>query len=143
MSGGRTPLLMNDFTPCVWHCREYDIKETSNKEILEKLDNLTKVVNEKDQVINKLAEKIEKLEKKINHNNEVHEQSSEIEKEIVEKEVMEEISKEKEKEVFKCSKCKFETIHENGLKIHKKRKHIKASKTCDLCDKKFETVREM
>ena len=57
--------------------------------------------------------------------------------------IHEEESLEKEKEIFKCSKCRFETIHKNGLKIHIKRKHVKASKTCDLCDELFETVRDM
>ena len=34
-------------------------------------------------------------------------------------------------------------IHANGLKIHIKRKHANDSETCDLCDEKFESVREM
>ena len=44
-------------------------------------------------------------------------------------------------EKFKCPKCKFETIHENVLKIHIKWKH--ADEICDLCDKSFESAREM
>ena len=31
----------------------------------------------------------------------------------------------------------------NGLKVHIKRKHANDSVTCDLCDKSFESVREM
>eukprot|EP00092_Neocalanus_flemingeri_P059010 GFUD01070439.1.p1 GENE.GFUD01070439.1~~GFUD01070439.1.p1 ORF type:complete len:313 (+),score=42.55 GFUD01070439.1:267-1205(+) len=51
------------------------------------------------------------------------------------------------KETLKCEKCKFETIHKNGLKIHMKKKHeskiVNNSKICDLCEKNFKSVREM
>ena len=88
-----------------------------------------------------LVKKVENLEKKINQDNEVQNQSTITEKadEIsIEKELLE-----KDKIIFKCSKCNFETIHENGLKIHKKKKHSESSKKCDLCDKEFKTVRLM
>ena len=46
-------------------------------------------------------------------------------------------------EKFKCPKCDFKTKHQNGLKIHMKRKHKGDTKTCDLCEQPFETTREM
>ena len=106
------------------------------KEILEKLDNLAKIIDEKDTLIKNLAEKIRALEEKVG-----------LEDEITKKDETEEIPEivdvEIAPEIFKCSKCNFETKHETGLKIHMKRKHVRDSKPCDLCEKEFETVREM
>ena len=66
-----------------------------------------------------------------------------VEREMMEQEIIEEETVLTDKEIFKCSKCNFETIHKNGLKIHMKRKHAHDSKTCDLSEETFKTVREM
>ena len=66
-----------------------------------------------------------------------------IEEEMVEDEIIEEETVLTDKEIFMYSKCNFETIHKNGLKIHIKRKHAHDSKTCYLCKETFKTVREM
>ena len=93
-------------------------------------------------MINKLVLRVEVLENKINKKEEVVAEKENVQIELDDFEVTaKEINV--ETETLKCSKCSFETIHKNGLKIHMKRKHVKASKTCDLCNKQFDSVRDM
>ena len=93
-------------------------------------------------MINKLVLRVEELENKINEKEEVVAEKENVQIELDDFEVTaKEINV--ETETLKCSKCSFETIHKNGLKIHMKRKHVKASKTCDLCNKQFDSVRDM
>ena len=46
-----------------------------------------------------------------------------------------------EKTVINCPFCEFTTNSEQGMKVHKKRKHTVQSflKTCSLCDKTFKS----
>ena len=45
---------------------------------------------------------------------------------------------------IKCPSCEFTTTSEQGLKVHKKKKHTNQSflKICSLCDKTFKTYQK-
>jgi hypothetical protein len=78
--------------------------------LLEKqLENITKIVNEKDSVILIMKKHVEEIE--IN----------------VEKQQEETNNVKKKKEIIKCEYCDFIANSKQGLKIHKKRKH-----TCQI-----------
>ena len=111
---------------------------------MKKIDNLTKIIEEKDEQINKLVEKMNALEEKVigkeRNNIEYETKNISVQCEITETQVSE-IGVQTE-ECFKCDVCDFETSKEKGLKIHKKRKHG-AKAVCDLCEETFETTRDL
>ena len=140
------------FNPCAYLHVESD--DVSNAEILRKLEEMSKNASEKDDIIKELVKRVRELEQIITKKEETETvenvETVEIDETVENDEsvdndetVATDENVETVPEKFKCSKCKFETIHENGLKIHIKRKHAKDSETCDLCDESFESAREM
>ena len=45
-------------------------------------------------------------------------------------------------ETLKCDICDFETKHEKGLNIHKRRKHSPKFK-CESCENEFDSKRDL
>ena len=130
------------------HVEHNDRSAESTREILEKIDKLAEIIQEKDDLINSLIEKMKCLEAKVMGGKEyLVENSSEdnqcepCEKSLESVDVLHNQT-ETEQEHFKCDKCDFETKHEKGLNIHKKRKHGQKL-YCDLCEEQFDSKRDM
>lgn len=92
-----------------------------NLSILTKLEQLEKLLFEKDKQIESIIESIGELNK---------------------------IKKGPAKKSFKCTKCDFESNSQTGLKVHDKKKHtsvenLKFPKICDFCDEELKTAIEM
>ena len=112
----------------------------STENILEKIDNLTRVIEEKDIMINKLLEKMKAIEERLGDKDVPTEETvNETELETCPRSYDIEVQTE---EIYKCEICDFETKKERGLNIHKRRKHGQKL-TCDLCDETFETKRDL
>ena len=114
-----------------WCCFKHVEKDRiSVKEIANKVENLEKLIKEKDEIISILVNKMKLIEEKLCMDKKpvnVTEDSSdekEVRKETVEK--------------FKCDLCEYESNSKRGIHIHKKKKHEKIFE-CDLCHKTFET----
>ena len=98
---------------------EMEIIKSENKEILKKLYVLEKLLFEKDKEIQNILKAIEESRN----------------------------TKEKQTKSLNCTKCKFETNSQSGLKIHEKKKHTtidieKYPRTCDLCDTEFRKLQK-
>eukprot|EP00091_Calanus_sinicus_P009381 TRINITY_DN21973_c0_g1_i1.p1 TRINITY_DN21973_c0_g1~~TRINITY_DN21973_c0_g1_i1.p1 ORF type:complete len:102 (+),score=17.44 TRINITY_DN21973_c0_g1_i1:160-465(+) len=79
---------------------------------MKKLVDRSKLIFEKDKIIITLEEKLVLLEKRLPEK--VNDISDTLE---------EEESSPATVHIYKCTICSFETKHDKGLKIHKKRKH--------------------
>ena len=114
-----------------WCCFKHaETNEISDKEIVNRINNLEKLIAEKNEVISILENKIKLIEKKVgldmesvNENTENFSDKEEVRRETVEK--------------YKCDLCEYESNSKRGVHIHKKKKHEKFE--CDLCNKTFET----
>ena len=108
---------------------ESETKKTINQllEMDKKIKSMEDELINQNTVINNLVKKIDNMEETLKKK---------------------EISCEKTADKIKCTLCKFDTVSENGLKIHMKRKHTEKSasefpRLCDLCDAKFENSNDL
>ena len=124
--------FFRDYSRCKfgeWCCFRHVHKNIeSDKEILDRINNLEKLIAEKDALIANLANKVKFIEEKLSIDNDTVNQ------------ITEKFTHEKEN-IFKCENCEFETNSKRGLQIHRKRKHEKKFK-CKLCDEVFESETE-
>ena len=103
--------------------KEIDVKiETFEN----KISTLIQCIEEKDKSIAELTKRLSDLEKKV-------ESEQDLNKANIKK--------------FSCPNCNYESKSEQGLKIHISRKHnvknVVDSKSCELCDKKFENINDL
>lgn len=102
-----------------WCCfRHVEKNLESNKEVIDRIKNIEKLIAEKDAKITNLENKMKLIEEKLSIDKETVNQ-------ITEKET-----------IFKCEYCEFETNSKKGIQIHRKRKHEKKFE-CDLCGEVF------
>jgi hypothetical protein len=130
------------FDPCAF--LHIDSSEISNSEIFKKLDDLAKLISEKDLKIKRLEERLEILEN-ILPENAVENVSGALEKE---EESQPQTNVIENNQILKCSKCDFEAKSDRGLKIHEKRKCAKLEtnkfpKTCEICEKEILSLKDM
>ena len=90
----------------------------SIKEIFEKLENLSRIIVEKDKMINNLADKIKKLEENIDFIDDDEEDITE--KDIEETDVNITFLNPYLKNKFLCEMCDFESKSNAGLQLHVK-----------------------
>ena len=107
--------------------------KNSDQEILNKIENLEKLIKQKDSLINILAEKVKFIEEKlaIHETTEGSTENLSDDKQIRKETV----------EMFKCNFCKFESNSKKGVQIHIKKKHGEKFE-CDQCEKVFESETE-
>ena len=104
---------------CSFDHVDTNANEDSIKEIFDKLEQLTKIILEKDEVINKLAEKIKKLEE--NYDNDDDEDV--IENDVEETDVNTTFVNPYLKKRYPCEICDFQAKSNAGLQLHVKSKH--------------------
>ena len=97
---------------------EMEKLKAENRAILKRLEEVEKVLFEKDKEINDIMKSIEETRK---------------------------METNKPEKCFKCTKCSFETNSQSGLKIHSKKKHTEViketyPKICELCDENLENA---
>ena len=96
--------------------------KAENRAILKRLEEVEKILFEKDKAIDEIMKYIEGTRKKETN---------------------------KSDKSFKCTKCNFETNSQSGLKIHGKKKHTVIvekeiyPKICELCDENLENVDQL
>ena len=100
--------------------KHVDNSVNQSQEILEKLNNLAKIINEKDIPIKNLAEKVRVLEEKVGLEDETLDENDGLERSVP------------------CEKCNFVSKSKQGLQVHMRAKHkeskephVDAVETCD------------
>ena len=104
----------------------------SDKEILNKIEHLGKLIKEKDSLIRSLVEKVKSIEEKLA----IHKATEDTSEHLSDdKQIRKETV-----EISKCNFCKFESYSKKGVQIHIKKKH--GEEFCDQCEKVFESETE-
>ena len=111
------------------------------------LMKVREVLAEKDSYIVRLEEKVTKMEKLCDYIENRYEETLKVletKMNVIEKD---KVIKESSRYQLKCSECDFLGSSENGLKVHKSKKHAvrSAIKTtvCELCSKSFKSTSEL
>ena len=106
--------------------------KNSDQEILNKIENLEKLIKQKDSLINILADKVKFIEEKLA----IHETTKGSTENLSDdKQIRKETV-----EISKCNFCKFEGYSKKGVQINMKKKH--GEEFCDQCEKVFESETE-
>ena len=133
----RHPKVCNyykDYNRCKFgewcYFKHVEKSKNSDTEILNKIENLEKIIEAKDSAISILMNKIKRIEEKLFKDEKVVTENND------EKELRKEIS-----DKFKCDLCEFESNSKRGVHIHMKKKHGQKFE-CDLCEKVFDSVAE-
>ena len=113
--------------------KHVDENKNSDEEILSKIENLEKLIEQKDSLISILVEKVKFIEEKLA----IHEATEDSTENLSDdKQIRKETV-----EIFKCNFCNFESNSKKDVQIHIKKKHGKKFE-CDQCEKVFESETE-